>query len=66
MLTLAPVDRSRFAPAARPLAPLVETAASRLARLAGVNRAVHTPTYNRLIAEVAMTAAAAEVSTPAV
>jgi hypothetical protein len=64
MLTLEPIPDTKLFPVARPLAPLVQSAAARLARLAGINRTVHTPTYNRIIAEVA--AAAAAVSAPAV
>ena len=58
MLTLAPVSDAAFAAVGQPLAPLLRSAAARLARLAGVNRAVHTSTYNRLIAEAAAKAAA--------
>jgi len=39
-----------FIHAARPLVPHIEALARRIAGLADINRAVHTPTYNRLIA----------------
>jgi hypothetical protein len=35
---------------ARQLIPLVESLAARLSVLADVNRSIHTPTYNKLIA----------------
>jgi hypothetical protein len=53
MCTLQPVSDTRFVAAARSLVPLIQAAAAKLASLAGHNRAVHTPTYNRLIAEAA-------------
>lgn len=62
MLTLAPVSDAGFVAAGRPLVPLVQSAAARLAHLAGVNRAVHTPTYNLVIAGAAARAAAAGLS----
>jgi hypothetical protein len=53
MRTLAPIDNSKFISTARPLIPLIEAAAAKLLGLAAMNRTVHTPTYNRLIAEAA-------------
>jgi hypothetical protein len=39
---------------ARPLIPLVEALATKLSSLANINRTIHTPTYNRLIAAAAV------------
>lgn len=53
MHTSAPIAETCFLGVARPLIPLIESAAARLSVIVAVNRAVHTQTYNRLIAEVA-------------
>ena len=61
MRTRQPVPDTGFVAAARPLVPLIQAAAAKLANLAGLNRAVHTTTYNRLIAEAAAKAVAGGV-----
>ena len=43
---------SKLMSVARPLCPLVEALATKLSSLVDINRVVHTPTYNRLIAAV--------------
>ena len=53
MHTSAPISETCFLGVARPLISLIESAAARLSTIVAVNRAVHTQTYNRLIAEVA-------------
>jgi hypothetical protein len=53
MNTLAPISDTAFINVARPLIPSIEAAALKLVALSNMNRAVHTPTYNRLIAEAA-------------
>jgi hypothetical protein len=51
MRTLNPVVDAKFIGAARSLIPCIEAAALKLVGLTNMNRAVHSPTYNRLIAE---------------
>ncbi len=51
MRTLAPIIDTKFINTARPLIPLIEAAALKLVALANMNRTVHAPTYNRLIAD---------------
>ena len=58
MRTLAPIVDTKFINAARPMVPLIEAAAVKLVGLANMNRVVHTPIYNRLIASVASNVAA--------
>lgn len=45
------VADAQFLIAVRPLVPLVKALALKLSALSDLNRAVHTPTYNRLIFE---------------
>ena len=40
----------QFINAARPFVPLIDAAAKKLGDLVGMNRKVHTDTYNKLIA----------------
>lgn len=54
MLDLVPIADTQFISAARSLVPLIEAAALKLVGLANMNRTVHLPTYNRLIAAVAV------------
>ena len=61
MRTRQPVPDTGFVAAARPLVPLIQATAAKLANLTGLNRAVHTETYNRLIAEAAAKAVAGGV-----
>lgn len=56
--TGAPIDETRFLIFARPIIPLIECGAEFLSRIAAVNRAVFTPVYNRLIAQVVAEAGA--------
>ena len=51
MHTLTPVVDTKFIAPARSLIPSIEAAALKLIGVANMNRAIHTPTYNRLIAE---------------
>ena len=60
MNTGKPVIDTKFIAAARPIVPLIEAAAGKHAALANMNRAVHLPTYNKLIAEAAARKAAGE------
>jgi hypothetical protein len=48
---LAPITDTKFINVARPMVPLIEAAARKLVSLANMNRTVHAPTYNVLIAE---------------
>ncbi len=51
MRTLTPISDAKFISAARPLVPLIEAAALKLVAVVNMNRTVHTPTYNVLIAD---------------
>ena len=51
MRKLEPIVDSKFIGAARSLVPSIEAAALKLVALTNMNRTIHTPTYNRLIAE---------------
>ncbi len=55
MKTAAPIPPTFVA---RPMAPLIESAARKLLAVAAVNRDVHAAIYNTLIAEAAVQAAA--------
>jgi hypothetical protein len=57
MRTGQPTDDAKFVGSARAVLPLIVAAAGKLTALANVNRAVHLPTYNKLIAEAAHAAA---------
>jgi hypothetical protein len=48
-----PIADAKFVSAARAVVPLIEAAAGKLTALANMNRTVHLPTYNKLIAEAA-------------
>lgn len=50
MRTRSPIVNTHFINATHPIVPLIEAAAVKLAKLADVNRAVHTNVYNTLIA----------------
>ena len=50
MYNLTPIAETQFINAARSLIPSIEAAALKLAALANMNRMVHTPTYNSVIA----------------
>ena len=46
--------KKKFIGAASSLIPSIETAALKLIAIANLNCAIHTPTYNRLIADAAV------------
>ena len=58
MNTGKPIVDAKFISAARPMVPLIEAAAAKHTALANMNRTVHLPTYNKLIAEAAARKAA--------
>jgi hypothetical protein len=54
-----PDDEDRFTTTIKPLYPLIKEAAEQTMALANMNRTVHLPTYNKVIAETARKVAGA-------
>ncbi len=62
MRLLTPISDAKFISAARPLVPLIEAAALKLVVVINMNRTVHAPTYNILIADAVKKAAASSTA----